>query len=239
MKVLRVYWHLLCLLVGIIFVSTSPLQAQVEPDVHIQAILGRTGPDSALLAHVLRERLVRPYDKRFIADRDLLTPLCVSICTSDSVFIKDTLPDGTPFKLKWFTQTFQPEFHSYTYFPGKDSLIREIDGLPAFGAVDSFPARRTDSMVLLIDGQEVFIPREAYSIFYEVNLCHLEYWHQPLMVYPSLDGRFLYVYLYGGEGTGLYFAKMVFDRSTYLTYIASEYGELRRFGAIRPDFVGY
>lgn len=215
------------------------LSAQTEPDVHLQRIRARSPQDSALLEHVLHEELVNPADWRFLTDRDLLRALCVSVCTSDSVVIHDTLADGRRLDLRLYLRPFDSRGHALQYFPGPDSLIEAIDSLPAYGAGETLPTKRLDSLAITLDGQALVVPPEAYRCLYAVNLCDLGYFAQPVAAYPSLDGRYLYLYLYGGEGAGTYFAKLVFDQTHYLTRIVTEYGPLRRFGAIRPDFVGY
>ncbi len=219
------------------------MHGQVPPSTeslkHIRAILGSSPEDSLFLQMMLDRRLAKSPDQDFITHRDLLDPFCVSICAHDSVVIHDTLADGKAFFLAIYTETFEPDSHVYEYFPGEDSLIETIDERPAYGAVDQVPATRVDSMVIRLEGRELMIPRSAYRSFYDLNLCQMEYFLQPVMVYPSQDERFFYLYLYGGEGAGTYFAKLVFDHERYLTRIVAEYSILRQSGAIRPEFIGF
>jgi hypothetical protein len=215
------------------------LLAQPEPEIHLQHIWGRGGADSMFLTYTLHESLDHPADQRFVADRDLLRPLCVSRCSRDSVIIHDTLPSGEVMTLALFMQPFDSAGHQWRYFPGPDSLIRSIDSLPAYGAVDQLPSRQLDSLAIQFDGVPLIIPPHAYRCFFEVNLCDYGLFAQPISAFFSLDGQYLYLYLYGGQGAGTFFGKLIFDRSRYLSRIVSEYATLRRYHALRPDFVGY
>ena len=212
---------------------------QEEPRVHIRSILGTSSADSLFLRHMLRQGLESSPDRAFVANRDLLRPLCVAVCSADSLVIHDTLSDGAPFHLALYTRPFEPDSHQYSYFPGADSLIESIDGRPAYGAVDQRPTRQVDSLSVRIGKRHLIVPPAAYASFYEVNLCQLGYFQQPVMAYPSLSEKYLYLYLHGGEGASTYFAKLIFDRERYLTRMVAEYSLLRETGAIRPDFLGF
>jgi hypothetical protein len=223
----------------LLFFLTSLLWAQGEPQIHLQSIQARSAADSAFLSYTLQHTLAHPGDRQFIANRDLLRSLCVSVCSQDSVIIHDSLADGTPLYLALYASAFDPSAHRYQYFPGPDSLLRSIDSLPAYGAVEALPSQRLDSLVIRLDGRPLVIPAEAYRCFYQPNFCQLGLFQQPVAAYPSLDGRYLYLYLYGGQGAGTYFAKLAFDRERYLTHLITEYAALRQHQAFRIDFLGY
>lgn len=218
---------------------TSLLFAQSEPEVHLHSIQARSQADSAFLRYTLQQTLEHPADQQFIANRELLRSLCVSLCSHDSVIIHESLPDGRKLHLALYTSPFDPTVHTYDYFPGPDSMLRSIDSLPAYGAVETWPRRQLDSLTVSFDGVPLRIPTEAYRCFYDLNLCDLDLFHQPVAAYLSLDGQYLYLYLYGGQGASTFFAKLIFDQERYLTRIVTEYAALRQHDAFRVDFLGY
>ena len=59
------------------------------------------------------------------------------------------------------------------------------------------------------------------------------------MGYPSLNGDYFYIYIYGGTGSDTYFAKLIFDKNNYIKKIVTEYADLSQFGALRLGFIGY
>lgn len=234
------FWLLLALVGGHRVVAQAPGGTTPAPaQLHLNSILGSSPEDSLFLRMMMEKGLAQSPDLMFVTHRELLRPLCVSVCSRDSVIIHDTLSDGTDFRLALYASTFEPDSHRYAYFEGPDSLIESIDERPAYGAVDHLPTKQLDSLDLRIDGRSLMVPRSAYRCFYDVNLCQLEYFLQPVMAYPSLDEQYFYLYLYGGEGASTYFTKLVFDRERYLTRLVAEYAILSRSQSLRPDFVGF
>ncbi|MEZ4829674.1 MAG: hypothetical protein R3C61_25820 [Bacteroidia bacterium] len=222
--------------------------AQKEPDIHLSSI--RHSPykkvtdagvqgDSAFLEYAIRNLLDGAQDMIFISNRDLLTPLCVKHCGAAEVIFHDTLRGGIEVDIHLKTIPFDSTTHTYTWFEGEDSLVETIDGLPAYGALKGKPRQRIDSLVISIDGKVLTIPREAFADLYDPSLCDDGLFLQPAMVYPSLSGKFLYLYIFGGEGVNTYFAKLIFDRDRYLKKIVAEYDDLILFDSFRWDFIGY
>ena len=83
------------------------------------------------------------------------------------------------------------------------------------------------------------IPPESYEALFDPNLCSAGFFQKPVSAYPSLDGDYLYVYIYGGESSSTYFAKLIFDKKGFIKKIVAEYEDLIQFGAIREEFIGY
>ncbi|GAB4403177.1 MAG: hypothetical protein OHK0039_02010 [Bacteroidia bacterium] len=227
----------------------AELYAQPEADMHLQSIRSSTyrtadglAADSAFVEFAIRELLQGPQDIAFISNRNLLSALCLARCGDRRAVIHDTLRQGRKpqiVELAVHLAPFDSAAHRYTYFEGSDSLIETIDGQAAYGAVDRIPRMSIDSLTLHIDGRSVKVPPAAYRDLYDPSLCDSELFRQPIAVYPSLNGRYLYLYLYGGQGAGTYFAKLVFDKNRYLTRILAEYPELYRYGAFRREFIGF
>lgn len=223
-------------------------RAQQEPDIHLnsirmssykkQADQGVRG-DSAFLEFVINNLLERPEDVAFLSNRDLLTPLCIKHCGRSEVIVYDTLKDNRIVDVHLHTTPFDSVAHTFSYFPGEDSLVEMIDSMPAYGAVYQRPVMMIDSIGIIWGGKSLTVPATAYRDMYDPNLCDSDIFHQPVMAYPSLSGDYLYVYLFGGKGRDSYFAKLIFDQDRYIKKIVTEYQDLVDYDAFRWDFLGY
>lgn len=224
-----------------------PVQAQ-EHEIHLSTIRAsrykKIGPDgikgdSAFIEYVLDYLLEAPQDVMFISNRQLLNSLCLSNCTEKSVAIHDTLGKKKEVDIKVYTSKVEPESQVLTYYEGPDSLIKAINGRRVYGAVDRMPQTRIDSISMRIGRREINIPHEAYADLFDPNLCDGGYFKRPLAVYTSMDGEYLYMYIYGGKSSGTYLAKLIFDKRQYIKKIVAEYEDLLQFDGIRPDFIGF
>lgn len=233
---------------SVLLLSVSFLWGQKEPQVHLQSIRSASyqeeGPqglvsDSAFLEYAIQFLLAEPQDIMFVSNRDLLKSLCVSFCSKQQVEIHDTLDGGRVAKVEVFTRSFDSLAHDFMYYEGDDSLIKAIDGMRVYGAVDQKPTTLVDSMSIQIGKRKLKIPKEAYEDLYDPNLCNAGFFHRPVGAFPSLSEDYLYVYIYGGKSSGIYFAKLIFDKKRYIKKIVAEYEDLIQYGAIREDFIGY
>ncbi len=201
-----------------------------------QGIMG----DSAFVEYVLTYLLEAPEDEMFISNRELLPALCVSYCSSSEIVIHDTLDKKRKLDISIRLSPFDSAAHSYLYYEGQERLIKAIDGMQVYGAVDYLPRVQIDSISITWGKRELKIPREAYEDLYDPTTCFSNpIFHQPLSAFLSRDGEYLYVYIYGGRSTGIYFAKLIFDRKRYIKKIVAEYEDLLPYGALRPDFLGF
>lgn len=224
---------------GFFFSFFSPMPAQTEAQQHLASLRMAHPGDSALVEFVIGNRLEGQQDSMFITNRELLNGLCIKHCGSKEVDIVDTLKDGSILKLGLQIKTFEPDSHQYTYLPGTDSVIESIDGQISFGAVEAVPDQEIDSLWMSINGTPIAIPREAYQNLYNPNLCYNELFVRAVMLYPSEQQEYFYLYLYGGEGSATYMAKLIFDRQQFLTQIITDYSDLIGFDVFRWEFLGY
>ena len=118
-------------------------------------------------------------------------------------------------------------------------MLKAIDWHKIFGAVDKLPTTQIDSISMTIGKRQIEIPIDAYRDLFEPNLCEGGYFKQPLEVYSSLDGEYYYMYIFGGESSGTYVAKLIFDKKRFIKKIVAEYEDLIQFGSFRPDFLGF
>lgn len=191
------------------------------------------------MEYVIRNHLERPQDVVFISNRDLLKSLCVAHCGDEEVTIHDTLHDKRIVHIYLRTAAFDSAAHGYGYYPGEDSLIETIDGLPAYGGTYELPRTYIDSLSVQINGKTVKVPEDAYRDLYNPNLCESELFRQPIAAYPSGSGTYFYLYLYGGQSSDTYFTKLIFNKKKFLKKIVIEYPDLIDYQALRPDFIGF
>ncbi|MEZ4777273.1 MAG: hypothetical protein R3D00_29120 [Bacteroidia bacterium] len=222
--------------------------AQQEPAIHLNSI--RHSPykkktetgvqgDSAFLEFAIRNLLDGQQDLIFISNRDLLRPLCIKHCGSSEVMIHDTLIGQSEVDIHLKTIPFDSVSHTYTWFEGEDSLVETIDGLPAYGGVYGRPKMMIDSLTVSVGGKQLIVPKEAFADLYDPNLCDSDLFLQPVMAYPSLNEKFLYLYIFGGANANTYFAKLIFDQDRYLKKIVAEYDDLISYDSFRWDFIGF
>jgi hypothetical protein len=83
------------------------------------------------------------------------------------------------------------------------------------------------------------IPKTAYQNLFEPNTCSDSHFDRKIETYSSLDGQFIYVYIYGGNAAGSYFAKLIFNKEKYLTKIVADYYSLSIHSSFRESFIGY
>ncbi|MCI4666946.1 MAG: hypothetical protein MRZ79_02215 [Bacteroidia bacterium] len=222
--------------------------AQAEHEIHLSTIRasrykkistrGIQG-DSAFIEYVLEYILEAPEDVMFISNRQLLNSLCLSDCSENSLSIHDTLKRRKEVNIKVYTRAFEAESHEISFYEGKDSLIKAVDGRKVYGAVDKLPETQVDSISMTIGKKKIKIPAEAYEDLYDPNLCDGGYFKRPLAVYTSMNGDYMYMYIYGGKSSGTYLAKLIFDKRQYIKKIVAEYEDLLPFDSIRPDFLGF
>lgn len=217
-----------------------PALAQQEANLHLASIrAAEIKADSAFVEYVIRRILDGPQDIAFIANRELLTPLDIGHCSTDSLTMVDSLESGLHVRLLLQTKAFEASEHQIRYLSGRDSVISEIDALPAYGAMVGLPTRQIDSLAITWGDRDLIIPAAAYQNLYDPNMCRPDWFQQNIMAFPSLDEQYLYVYIFGGESSNMYFAKLIFDRYRYLKKIVTEYADLANFEVIHEGFIGY
>jgi hypothetical protein len=235
-------------LIGILMCGINWVQSQdLDLELHINSILlspykkvtpkGVQG-DSAFLEYVINNVLESPEDKMFITNRELLTSLCTKNCREEAVRIFDSLERKKTIEVNLDLANFVADSHKIEY-EGEDSLISAIDGFLPFGAVTALPQTQIGSLEIRWGKRSLNIPQEAYQDLFNPDFCEGNYFKRPIMAYLSNDKEYLYLYIFGGESSGMYFAKLIFDQRGYIKRIVVEYPELLRFGALRPDFLGF
>jgi hypothetical protein len=192
----------------------------------------------AFVDYTIKYLLAKPSDKYFISNRNLLPKLKFISCDSINTEFKDTLKTGEICHIKISTRKFIPEKNKIVKDEENDH-IKSINGQIPYGGNYAFPDREIGKFEIYINGRPLIIPRNAYSNLFKPNICEDYAFDRRIEAYTSIDGKFIYVYIFGGEAAGTYYSKLIFDHEKYLTRIISDYYPLSIHGSFRKDFIGF
>jgi len=188
----------------------------------------------AFVFYTIKNLLEKPSDIQFISNRKLLPKLKNNYCNSRITSISGILKTGEKCSIKIKKQVFNPKQHRIIYDSINEYHI--IDGDTGWGGLPEYEIK---TLSVKINNKELFIPKFAYETLYDLNICHNDGFHKKIEAFTSIDGQFIYIYIYGGFASGNYFAKLIFDKEKYLTKIVADYYALSIHSAFRYGFVGY
>lgn len=192
----------------------------------------------AFVDYTIENLLDSPSDKCFISNRSILRKLKVTSCDSSKVEITDTLLNGESCVITLVTGNFKSSKHEI--IANEDSSqINKIDGQYPYGGQYELPEIEIDQIQIVIEGLILNTPKEAYRNFYSPLMCDNYGLNRQIEAYESLNGKYIYIYLFGGKAAGMYFAKLIFDKTKYLTRIASDYFPLSIHSSFRDSFIGF
>tara|TARA_R110000868_G_scaffold43642_1_gene146595 strand:- start:29 stop:793 length:765 start_codon:yes stop_codon:yes gene_type:complete len=192
----------------------------------------------AFVDYTIKELLNKPSDKCFISNRNLLRKLDESFCDSSKTIIIDTLKNGNTCKVSLYVGKFKVSQHQLK--TNEDSsTIKIIDGQFPFGGQYGVPKIEISKIEIEINGVKLKIPEKSYKNLYYPNLCISYGFQRKVEVFESLDGEYIYIYIYGGQAAGTYFSKLIFDQKKYLTKIVSDYYPLSIHSSFRASFIGF
>jgi hypothetical protein len=175
--------------------------------------------------------------KKYITDRRLLRKLKNITCWENYILIKDTLSNGDKCVIEIKSQNFSDKEHKLVYEKETNYLI-EIDGKYPFGTINAeYQKKELKSLTIKINGKKLNTNIEEYKNLYNPNFCNFGMHIRIAEVYE--DGDNLYIYIFGGNAADTYFAKLIFDKSGYITSIVADYFPLSIYGSFGKDFIGY
>lgn len=191
--------------------------------------------------YTIKHLITNPNDKYFISNRRKLRKLKTISCDSTGIFIKDKLSDGKRCEVKMEVQPFDSLKHEIVkrWIDKENYSISSIDGEYPYGGEYAFPDFEITKLSIKINGLEVYVPYSAYQNLFDVNVCNFDSFERPVEVYESLNGKYIYVYIYGGVNASTYYAKLVFNRERYITRIIADYYALSIHHSFWPNFFGY
>ena len=201
-----------------------------------------TNYNTAFAIYTINKLLNKPTDIRFVSNRNILPEFKYTTCDSTQTKVSDTLKTGEICEIFIKVGSFDSLKHKIIKVTTKgesEGLINKIDGQSPFGCLYNFPEKKIRYFSISIDGKQIAIPKNAYENLYDPNICNTWHFERKIEAYTSLDGQYIYIYIYGGNAAGAYFSKLIFDKKKYLTKISAGYYELSIHGSFRDDFVGF
>jgi len=237
------------LLIIITILSTAGLLAQEEYKEHIESI--RKGDsrkpspssllkDTTFLDYAINE-IIKSEEIIYISNRRLLQLFEVDTCSMWSVEMRDTINDTTRIEISIKTQKFNPDANNIEKYKKEEykDYIENINNLRAYGATYKLPEIEFSNIQILVNNFPLDIPDSAFKNLYEPNLCDSYGFVRQVQAYTSLDGKYIYIYIYGGHAADTYFTKLIFDHKRFITKWTVEYGQLSVFGCFYERFIGY
>lgn len=187
--------------------------------------------------YVIQHVLKKPEHKKYITDRRLLKKLKNNTCYENYVLISDTLNNGDECEIEIKLKVFEKQKHKLDYDREGNFLIK-VDGKYPYGAIYSeCPETEIKSFQVKINEKELNADLKDFQNLYNPNFCNFGGHQRILEAYE--DGDYLYIYIFGGGAASQYFAKLIFDKSGFITSIITEYVPLSIYGSFSEDFIGY
>jgi len=237
------------LIISIFFSSYTFTQEEFE--VHLSSIDSTFFPghpvddfDSVFNAnrffvdYVITNNLINDSDIKYISNRKLLNKFKYTHCDSNCTVISDTLKTGEICEVFLRVSNFKVNKHLISRDEESNNIIL-IDKQKSYGAIYNTPAKEIAELVIKINGEEIVIPNSSYLNLYNPNICDNNRFFREIEVYSSIDGMYIYVYIYGGDNSETYFSKLVFDKKKYITKIIADYNVLSMYSSFRSGFIGF
>ena len=93
------------------------------------------------------------------------------------------------------------------------------------------------SIELALDGENIIVDQARIPILLEPNLWGENKWLKGFEVFE--DGDYIFLYVRGGRAANVYYGKLVFNASGFITAILVDYVPLSMYGAFYDEFVGF
>ncbi len=114
---------------------------------------------------------------------------------------------------------FDSTRHTITWHTGDQRYACGIDGKRFWGTDGDLPREELADLSVIIDGENVTIPRDASSDLYNPNLWSLHGKQRELHIYPqvarSKDRKRVYVHMTNSDGAGGYDVVWIFLQGKY------------------------
>ena len=174
--------------------------------------------------------LLQPKDSIFIQNRKKLEALKGRKCNDSMLVFHTKTKSLEPLLIEIKFKRFEKGKHqlhladtTYKMVNNKKTIDRvfiknRIDGERSFGNDGEVPKKEIKSIRIVWNKKTLLIPKSAYKNLFELEHCS-EF--MPAEAYLSKTKKYLFVYLNGSIGGGIYAVKWVFDRKAYVTRIIS------------------
>lgn len=197
--------------------------------------------DTTFIDFALRQ-IIKPEDKIYVSNRRLLKEFNLTSCSEWYAEMSTlTAIDSLKIRIEIVAREFNPVQRKIEKFQQEEykDYIEKIDNQIAHGAVYGIPNFEIEDLKISIEGKEIEIPDSAYKNLFDPNFCEFHGFVRRVSAYTSLDSKFIYIYIYGGEAADTYFSKLIFDREKFIAKWVVGYGPLSVFGCFSDRFVGF
>lgn len=201
-----------------------------------------TTNDSLFKAMVEKTIVLKPEEKKFIADLDHLKVLALVSCDSSGIQYRDTI-NGSLIELTLRVQAFLPKRHKIKYRVSADKTFTDcdlIDGKAPWGGNYGCPETEIKSLACRFNKVSIDLGdhfKDLYNL--KMGNGYLKRFSPcPLFTYDPANDVF-YLYIIGGKAADTYFAKFVIDRKKVLNRYVLSYEQLSETGSFRPEFKGF
>lgn len=208
-------------------------------------ILDRTdtvfNANRAFIDYTIKNLLKNSSDKKYISNRTILPKFKQTTCDSVQTKINGTLPTGETIEVLIQIGQFDSTKHTISLYKEKDygEAIEKIDGQYPYGGEYGMPNNEIQIFSVKVNGKQLKIPKTAYQNLFAPNICNDLHFYRKIESYSSMDGQYIYIYIYGGNAASTYFAKLIFNKEKYLTKLVADYYSLSIHGSFRDSFIGY
>jgi len=195
--------------------------------------------DSTFLDYAI-SNIIKPNELKYISNKLILTSLIINGCSKWFVEMNDSI-QGKSIKVVLKTSNFDNSINTIVKYedPVLNHINENINGFIPYGAHYGAPKTQWTALNIWIDDQPLSIPDSVFSNLYEPNFCEFIGFIRNVKVYSSLDGQFLYLYVFGGNAADTYFAKLIFDHEKFIAKWVVDYYPLSCYGCFHDRFIGY
>lgn len=194
---------------------------------------------------------------KFISNRNLLPQIKRKLCDTTQVVFQDSLKGLGEIHFKMNIGKFDEVTNQITLVEKEGYGCRLINGKNPYGADFCYsitngkipykedemplPYKEIKSIEITINGTKKTIPKEVYNDLFDFYRCEGEdYFEREMELYSSLNGEYIYLYMYGGSAASSYFTKLIFDKEgKYITRIIATYRDLLETFSFREGFIGF
>jgi hypothetical protein len=195
-------------------------------------------PDSTFIDYAIHRVINNEEHLKHITNRNLLTPLTLTRCFSSYAEIEGINSQNDTIEFEIRLSPFDSSLSKIEYDTLNHS-IKSIDNQYPFGGTYVMPDLQISEIKISINKQPLTIPDTTYKNLFFPSLCEFGGFTKSISLYPSEDGNYLYLYIYGGNAAGTYFAKLIFDKKTIVAKWVVDYYPLSIYGCFSERFLGY
>jgi hypothetical protein len=186
------------------------------------------------------EKFVDKSDFHHITDYSLLQKLKVVKRATNEFCVRDTINTSEIIEVQIKTSVFNPKEHEISYL--KYGSVDSVDGQEAhYGdTIPFYPLHKFEEFIIKFNGKALSIPKEAYANLFDPHITKSSFrWDFGFNFYYDAQSELLHLYIEGGNVSGTYFSKLVFNKKGFVKKYILDYYYLSTYGCFRRGFTGF